>query len=140
VRIARFEDLLDRHGAALETWPEAERIAAEELLAGSAAARRALAKASALHELLARELAPTAAPDSLRAAVERAAPSPPLERARRRRDGLRLAWGVALATASASLVVGFVLGAMNDRVIELDRRAAPDIAGIVYGADLDDLL
>ena len=37
--LARFVDLLDRHGGDVATWPDADRIAAATLLASSVAAR-----------------------------------------------------------------------------------------------------
>ncbi|MFC7539112.1 hypothetical protein ACFQU2_06060 [Siccirubricoccus deserti] len=48
----RFAELLDRRGPALARWPAADRAAAEALLAGSPAARAALAEARALDAAL----------------------------------------------------------------------------------------
>lgn len=43
-----FQDLLDRFGGALESWPKPDRNAAEKLLAASPEARRLLDDAQAL--------------------------------------------------------------------------------------------
>jgi hypothetical protein len=58
--ITRFRHLLDVHGADLARWPQPQRAAAERLLALDAAAVSALAQASALDALIARETAPPA--------------------------------------------------------------------------------
>ena len=50
--VARFADLLDRHGAALENWPARSRISAEALVASSAQARALLARAAKLDALV----------------------------------------------------------------------------------------
>ena len=50
---AEFETLLDRHGASRANWPEAERTAAEKLLAHDSRAQRALAAAAELEAQLA---------------------------------------------------------------------------------------
>jgi anti-sigma factor RsiW len=53
--LARFQDLLDVHGADLARWPQSQRAAAERLLATDRAAMTALAQARALDTLIARE-------------------------------------------------------------------------------------
>jgi hypothetical protein len=51
MELARFRRLLDIHGAEIQSWPAAERRAARDLLANSAAARRARDEASQLDRL-----------------------------------------------------------------------------------------
>jgi hypothetical protein len=53
--LARFQHLLDVHGADLARWPQLQRAAAEGLLAADGAAVSALAQARALDALIARE-------------------------------------------------------------------------------------
>jgi hypothetical protein len=50
--IERFDELLDVHGADLARWPEALRRRAQDLLASSAAAEQALARAVRMAALL----------------------------------------------------------------------------------------
>jgi len=50
--VAGFQDLLDRLGDDLSTWPEQPRHDAELLLRASAAARAALAEAQGLRQIL----------------------------------------------------------------------------------------
>ncbi len=50
---AQFERLLDTYGAAPESWPTAERTAAERLLATSAEAQRLLTSAQRLDQAIA---------------------------------------------------------------------------------------
>ena len=100
----RFLDLLDGHGPVIDRWPAADRDAAEALLAGSPAARFAMADAkavvTALNEL--RVASPSAA---LLGRILDAAPRP------RRWITEILSWRPAVAFAAA-LVVGVYLGAM----------------------------
>lgn len=53
--LSRFQRFLDSHGADLARWPQAQRAAAERLLASDAAAAALLARARALDALIARE-------------------------------------------------------------------------------------
>ena len=102
----RFADRLDRLGPRLETWPVADRSAADELLAVDAEARAMLAASgsvdTALHGLMAN--APAALPllrtgnRTVARAVPVRAPSWP-----------RLA-GFGMAALAASLAIGFVVG------------------------------
>ena len=50
--VSVFEDLIDRLGDDLSQWPADQRLAAEELLASSAAARALLEEASVLRQAL----------------------------------------------------------------------------------------
>jgi anti-sigma factor RsiW len=56
--LARFQHLLDVHGADLARWPQAQRAAAERLLADDPAAATALAHARELDALITREALP----------------------------------------------------------------------------------
>jgi len=63
----RFTDLLDIHGAELSLWPEAERSAADKLLAASPLAREQQRKAAAFDRLLLNAALPEIEPsDALR--------------------------------------------------------------------------
>jgi hypothetical protein len=75
--LARFQHLLDVHGADLARWPQPQRAAAERLLATDGIATSALAQARALDALIARE-APADATGVLRALAAR--PLPPQRR------------------------------------------------------------
>ena len=65
----QFLERLDAKGPALADWPEAERRAAETLLAVSSQAREALEAARSLDALLAEAFAPEPAPARLRDAA-----------------------------------------------------------------------
>ncbi len=129
----RFEELLEAKGADLATWPEAERRAAEGLLADSAEARAALAQARSLDDLLAGALAPEPAGPELRDAIL----ALPLAHPRRATGGpalgFRTFWQAGLGMALAAGLAGFALG-----ITGLVERPGPpteeaDIAGLVYG-------
>src|SRR6202011_4836514 len=77
--LARFQHLLDVHGADLARWPRPQRAAAERLLATDGTASSALAQARALDALIARETPAEAdATGVLRALAAR--PLPPQRR------------------------------------------------------------
>jgi hypothetical protein len=77
--LARFQHLLDVHGADLARWPRPQRAAAERLLATDGIASSALAQARALDALIARETPAEAdATGVLRALAAR--PLPPQRR------------------------------------------------------------
>jgi hypothetical protein len=61
--VAGFQDLLDRFGEDLATWPEQPRHEAELLLGSSEQARAALAEAQGLRRML--SSSPVAAPPGL---------------------------------------------------------------------------
>lgn len=100
-----FEDLLDRHGADLSTWPGAEQGAAAALLTSSASARGALAGAQLLETALHDALAPVPPPLGLQARI--------LARAERRDAApdwlIGNAWRF-VGVACAPLLLGFGLG------------------------------
>jgi hypothetical protein len=77
--LARFQRLLDAHGADLARWPQPLRTAAERLLAADGAATAALAQGRALDALIAHETPAEAdATGVLRALAAR--PLPPQRR------------------------------------------------------------
>jgi hypothetical protein len=50
--VSEFEDLIDRLGEDMYRWPEGQRLAAEKLIASSAAAKELLVQARALRQAL----------------------------------------------------------------------------------------
>ena len=54
--LERFQDLLDSRGSDLATWPDADRIAAERLIASDANAAKAFEEARNLDRLIGRSL------------------------------------------------------------------------------------
>lgn len=143
----RFERLIDRHGPDLDGWPTAERQAAEALLARSPETRAALARARSVEAMLREGLAPEAAPAALRAALE-GLPAALTMRAQRRSGwtawagDLRLLWRAGATALAASLVAGFVVGALGGLPdIGADMAdAGADLGVIVYGAGQEETL
>jgi len=88
--VAGFQDLLDRLGEDLSTWPEQPRHDAELLLRSSEAAREALAQAQSLRQILSSR--PVSAPPGLinrimqRVRSDAADSSPPLASAATRKS------------------------------------------------------
>jgi hypothetical protein len=112
----RFADLLDRRGPAPARWPASERAAATALLAGSATARAALARATALDAALRRDL-PQPDPAALIRLQDRVAwtiarsplPAPPGLLARLRaalHPAAPAGWGALAAVATCALWLG----------------------------------
>lgn len=71
--VTRFAAILDAYGSAARRWPEAERAAAEALLAASPEARGLLAEATRLDRVLSAATAPEPSA-ALRAAILQAVP------------------------------------------------------------------
>jgi hypothetical protein len=67
----RFEELLDRFGSDLSSWPDGERIAARGLLENDPLAVNALAEARCLDRLIYRSLDQQAAPEAADKAASR---------------------------------------------------------------------
>jgi hypothetical protein len=113
----RLEQLADTWGADLQRWPEAERVAAQALLARDASSRSLLARAAELDALLdAHAIAPPDA--SLLRAVLAGAPGHAPDGAprgaagqRKRRQWLRNWWWSGAGVAGVGLV-GTAVGAM----------------------------
>jgi hypothetical protein len=92
MKLDEFRDRLDAHGADLSAWPEAQRMAAERLVASDPAARTAFLEAEQLDHLIARSLQ-AGSPDAAAARVlaTLARPLPP-----QRPSLLSWAWPMAL--------------------------------------------
>ncbi len=129
----RFEALLEAKGADLATWPEAERRAAERLLAESPEARAALTQAQALDELLGETLTPTPAGEDLREAILAIPVEHPRQAAARPTFGFRAIWQTGLGLALAAGVAGFALGITGLVEGPGSVPAEADIASLVYG-------
>lgn len=113
--LERFEQLLDAYGADPRRWPQAERAAAEALLAGSADARARVEAAAELDGLLG--LTTTIEPsDLLRQRVLRAAPK---GGAAISRFGWFSGAGWA-AAAAAGVLVGVSVGQQINRAWQAD--------------------
>ncbi len=119
--MARFQALIDTHGAAPERWPETERAAARALLDRDAEARDAVAEAALLDRLLAADQAPAPSDELVDALARRfdARQAPARWLGARWRPAAMARWrlpamgsvarsGLALAGVAAALVV-FVL-------------------------------
>lgn len=121
--LARLSELVGAYGASAVRWPEAERVAAEALLAGSADARALVAEARELDLLL--DMAPSATASSdlaarIMAARPRAA-SGRIVSAGRERPGLwraiaRMVWpygspAFPAGALAASIMLGVTFGA-----------------------------
>ena len=133
MRPERFEELLEAKGADLATWPEAERSAAERLLAESAEARAALAQARALDDLLGETMAPMPAGQDLRQAILALPIEHPRQAAARPTLGFRAIWQTGLGLALAAGVAGFALGITGLVEGPGSAPAEADIASLVYG-------
>ncbi len=133
MRPERFEELLEAKGADLATWHEAERSAAERLLAESPEARAALAQARALDELLGATVAPTPAGQDLRQAILALPVRHPRQAERRPALGFRAIWQTGLGLALAAGVAGFALGITGLVEGPGSAPAEADIASLVYG-------
>ena len=102
--LVRFGELVEAYGARPERWPEAERFAAQRLIANDAAAARLWQSAQALDDALDAYSVPPASA-RLRARVLEV---PALAARNRRKFAVRVAWAVAL-----SCVLGVLSGALT---------------------------
>ncbi|MEQ8281618.1 MAG: hypothetical protein RIC04_02510 [Parvibaculum sp.] len=124
--IERLKEIVDAWGASPSRWPEAERGAAEALLAASSEARGLVAEAQRLDALL--DAAPVEAPSAalmerLMAARPRPAANAPSRTVAERRGWWRAlvdtVWpdgspAVAAGTLAASIMLGVVVGSAAD--------------------------
>ena len=139
--LARFQLLLDVHGADPARWPQPERDAAERLSAADAAAAAALESARALDALIARDTAAHAdATGVLRALAAR--PLPPQRRRFLWRcwpsELLTLEFAPAwprLAALAGVAVLGFAIGLTDLGPITLTTNSE-DLTSIVADNDL----
>jgi anti-sigma factor RsiW len=139
---ARFHRLLDIHGADFARWPQAERHAADRLLATDPTAAAALARARGLDALIARELADAGA-DAVRVMHAIATRRLPPQRRRFlwRRWPVELldfnfvpAWP-RLAALAGVAALGFVIG-LTDLAVPIGAGTASD-EGVTVVADND---
>jgi hypothetical protein len=129
----QFHYLLDAKGADLAAWPWLKRRAAARLLARSADARAAQAAARTADALIAEALRPTPLDPALRERLKGIPLAHPRLAAlpRRAAAGFRAFWYAGAATAMASVLAGFLVGA----TLPVDPAAADPInlAGLAYG-------
>jgi len=138
--LEEFETLLDARGPDIGTWPRRKQRAAERLLARSAEVRAPLDAARALDTDIADLLQPAAIGADLRARLDAIALNHP-HRPAAPRDGLpplRRWWYAGAATAMASVVAGFVVGATIPPASETPDEI--NLAGLVYGPSNGGLL
>lgn len=144
MKLAEFQDAIDRRGSDLSAWPAEPRVAAERLLAAEPAARARLAAAQRLDHLIARGM--TAQPASLDAAAARVLARLPRELPPQRR--FAPSWPMALldvdlapsrlriAALAGVACLGVVLGLLGPDVDARDVRfvvaasADPDLAAV----------
>ena len=129
----RFEALLEAKGVDLASWPEAERLAAERLLADSPKARAALAQARTLDDLLGATLTPTPASNDLREAILTLPVAHPRQGTARPTFGFRAIWQTGLGLALVAGLAGFALGITGLVEGPSSASAEADIASLVYG-------
>ncbi|PKQ07552.1 MAG: hypothetical protein CVT72_02765 [Alphaproteobacteria bacterium HGW-Alphaproteobacteria-11] len=126
ITIERLKEIVDAWGASPSRWPEAERRAAEALLAASSEARGLVAEAQSLDALL--DAAPVEAPSAalmarLMAARPRPVASAPSVKSAEPRGRWRAlvdaVWpdgspAVAAGTLAASIMLGVMVGSAAD--------------------------
>jgi hypothetical protein len=127
--LARLAELLDAYGARPESWPSAERNAAQLLLRESADAQRLVADAAELDGVLndyevAEEVSP-----ALRARVLEV---PIVTARKRRRFGFRMAWAVAF-----SCLIGVASGAWSAPEASADDDEWAELTEVSFYADAD---
>jgi hypothetical protein len=129
--LEEFEDALDLYGARVADWPEAERLGAAAVLAGSAEARTMLATAEEISALLAKTRVGRGISDGVGLdRIVAVATASPQQRARA--VGVRLpraGWRYAACVAVA--LTGFALGVADGL-----RQAAPlsPIVSLAFGS------
>jgi anti-sigma factor RsiW len=142
--LARFEHILDIHGADLARWPQADRHAADRLLASDPAAAAVLARARGLDALISGELARAGADATRLVHALEARRLPP-----QRRRFLWRHWPVELldfdfapawprlAALAGVAVFGFAIG-LSDLAVPITASTMSDeSATIVADTDID---
>ncbi len=151
--LARFEQLLDQHGADVARFPERERSAASALLAADPRARRLLAQAEALERGLQSMTTPEPS-----AALRRAVAEIPLRHPQPAPAAaafgwlpLRSAWALA-ASAALMLALGALSGALasdldlslqaeaTQLALEPEDDALTELSELAFAAELDEEL
>jgi hypothetical protein len=140
MKLDEFRDRLDAHGADLSAWPEAQRAAADRLLADDPAAHAALQEVRQLDRLIARSVQGGSTDASAARVLARLAqPLPP-----QRRSRLSWAWPAALlevdlaparlriAALAGVAALGVVLGLfgpdVTDASVVVASAGEPDLA------------
>ena len=139
--LARFQRLLDVHGADPGRWPQRERDAAERLLASDAAAAGALGQARALDALIVRDVQAHADASSVLHALA-ARPLPPQRRRflwrRWPSELLTLEFAPAwprLAALAGVAALGFIIGLTDVGPIAVTGNGE-DLTSIVANNDI----
>jgi hypothetical protein len=125
MQLDEFRDRLDALGADLSAWPEAQRHAAEHLVAGDPAARAALQEAQQLDRLIARSMAGATGASAARVLAKLASPLPA-----QRRSLLSWAWPTALLNVD--------LAPARLRIAALAGVAALGVVLGLFGPDVTD--
>lgn len=138
MKLKRFETLLDRHGADLGAWPPGEAAAARTLMAMSPEARRQFALADGVDAALHATGSRGASAELLQRVLATAHAAPQLAPPQRRGLGGWMrgwtadvnaewrGWMAGLATATASMVLGFVLGVSG--TVPFQSRSSDQVA------------
>jgi len=138
--LEEFNDLLDAKGPNPDTWPWLKRRAAKALLTRSPDARAALEAARQADTFLAGALRPAPLNPALRARLDTIPLAHPraTETTAVAMRQLRPWWYAGAATAMASVIAGFVVGAAVPANIDESEPVA--IASLVYGPSNGGLL
>jgi len=154
ISIGRLQEIVDAWGASPSRWPEAERSAAEALVAASAEARRLVGEALRLDALL--DAAPVEAPSAALMARLMAARPRPVAAAPQRAPETRNRWrglldavwpygspALPAGTLAASIMLGILVGSAGDfsplaeTTIMASEAAADDQIIALAMADID---
>ncbi len=138
--LEEFRNLLDAKGPDPDDWPRRQQRAAKRLLLGSADARVMFDAARRTDAFLTEALWPAPLNPTLRARLDTiplAHPRTP-ETTRIVMRQLRPWWYAGAATAMASVIAGFVVGAMLPAEADLNEPIA--IASLIYGPSNGGLL
>jgi anti-sigma-K factor RskA len=138
--LEEFRDLLDAKGPDPDDWPRRQRRTAKRLLLGSADARVMYDAARRADAFLTEALWPAPLSPALRVRLEAIPLAHPraAETTRVVMRRLRPWWYAGAATAMASVIAGFVVGAMLPA--EADLNEPVPIASLIYGPSNGGLL
>jgi hypothetical protein len=145
MKLKRFEELLDRRGADLAAWAPEDAAAARALMAISPEARRQFALAETVDAALHATGASRASAELQQRVLAMAYAQP--QEAMPQRQGVTgwmrawsgewRGWTAGLATATAAMLLGFVLGISG--AVPFQTRSSDQMAQLTgYGADLDE--
>lgn len=133
MKLEEFQDLLDAKGPDPARWPWLRRRAAQRLLARSADARELYDAARAADALIAEALRPAPLSPALRQRLDAIPLAHPRRAAEVRRllPSFRAIWYAGAATAMASVLAGFLVGATVP--VGADATDTINLASLVYG-------